>query len=306
VGGKIVVCGATGNQGRAVVRHLLASAGGEVVALSRAPESAPAAALARAGARLARADLLDRGSLVGAFRGAYGVFGVTQPWSSDYKTCDVAGEIRQGQNIVDACLEAGVEHLVLSTVLLLEAGRSGVSHVDSKIDIETYARKTPLPMTVVRPASFMDNIGSRFFPVKPGRVRGFVAGDAKVPYIASNDVGGLVSVAFAHPADFIGGEIHAMGDFASGFDIADILGRLQGRPVRYTAPPASLMWLFAREFYAMRRGFERCGRTPYPPQFAKYMDETRRLWPDTMAVESFLRQWGSTPAIGSDGGVHDA
>jgi uncharacterized protein YbjT (DUF2867 family) len=286
----IVVCGATGNQGRAVLRQLLARRREEVVAMTRAPESARAVEAARAGARVVRGDLLDRESLRNAFRSARAVFGVTQPWSPDYKRCDVAAEIRQGRNLIDACVEAGVEHLVLSTVLLLEAAPTRVPHVDSKVEIEKHAHEARVPLTIVRPASFMDNIGTRFFPVKRGRVRGFVARDAKVPYIACADIGALVSVAFDRPDDFRGKEINALGDFVSGDELAAILSRIQGAPFRYTAPPAFLMWLFAREFYTMRRGFERYGRPPYPPEASAYLEETRRIWPETMTVEQFLRQ----------------
>jgi len=137
---KIVVCGATGHQGRAVVRHLLASGRWDVTAVSRAPANDAAAALARTGAEVVSGDLLDPTSLKNAFKGAYGVFGVTQPWSPDYRTADVASEIRQGKNIVDAAVAAGVNHLVFSTALRPESGLSGMPHVDSKIEIEGYAR----------------------------------------------------------------------------------------------------------------------------------------------------------------------
>jgi uncharacterized protein YbjT (DUF2867 family) len=286
---KVVVCGGTGHQGRAVVRQLLASGRWDLVAISRAPQKDAATALTRTGVEVVRGDLLDRESLVSAFKGASGVFGVTQPWSADYRTADIRGEIRQGKNIIDAAIEAEVTHLVLSTALQPESGLSGIPHVDSKIEIEAYARAAKIPMTLVRPAQFMDNIGSRFFPVKPGRVRGFVDRDAKVPYIACADIGALVSIAFMSPREFVGAEINAVGDFVSGLDIAHILTQIGGQRVRYTAPPAWLMWVFAREFYTMRRLFERYGRPPYPPQFATYMSDTRRLWPDAMTMERFLR-----------------
>lgn len=156
---RIAVCGATGNQGRAVVRSLLASGRWEVVALSRSPEGEAAKELARAGARIVRADLLDRASLIAAFTGARGVFGVTQPWSPDYEHCDVRGEVSQGKNMVGACLEAGVDHLVLSTVLQLgDQAKTNVPHVDSKLEVESHARAQSVPLTVLRPASFMDNM----------------------------------------------------------------------------------------------------------------------------------------------------
>jgi hypothetical protein len=52
------------------------------------------------------------------------------------------------------------------------------------------------------------------------------------------------------------------------------------------------MWLFAREFYKMRRHFEALGRPPYPPPFAEYMTETRRLYPAALTMETYLRQQG--------------
>jgi uncharacterized protein YbjT (DUF2867 family) len=102
---RVVVCGATGQQGGAVVRALLESGRWDVIALSRSPGRKSAVELERAGVRVVQGDLLDRSSLTAAFRGAYGVFGVTQPWSPDYKTCDVESEVRQGRNVVDATRE---------------------------------------------------------------------------------------------------------------------------------------------------------------------------------------------------------
>jgi uncharacterized protein YbjT (DUF2867 family) len=294
MGGKrVVVCGATGNQGRAVVRCLLESGRWTVAGLSRSPEGDSARELERRGVEVVRGDLLDRGSLVGAFQGAHGVFGVTQPWSPDYKTCDTAGEIQQGKNIVDACLEAGVEHLVLSTVALLGGGRMGVPHVDSKVDVEDYARTRQVPMTVIRPGCFMDNIGSPFFPVKRGRVRGFVDRDAKVPFVACADIGRLAAVAFDRPAELRGKVVTAVGDLVSGDEIAATLSRLRGgERFRYHAPPAALMWLFAREFYLMRRVFERYGRPPYPPEYAAAVEETRSRCRGGTTMERFLEGQG--------------
>jgi hypothetical protein len=225
---------------------------------------------------------------------------VTQPWSPDYKRCDIAAEIRQGRNIVDACLEAGVEHLVLSTLLLLGNDDTGVPHIDSKRVIESYARQKNAPVTFVRPGSFMDNIGLPFFPVKRGRVRGFVAADAKVPYVACSDVGGLVCLAFARGRESVR-EIDAVSDFRSGLELAAMLGRLHGGAAfKYSVPPALLVRLFAREFYAMRRLFERCGRPPYPPEIDRFKQQTRQLWPQAMTLEQFLQQRGYGSRLRAD------
>lgn len=56
----IVVCGATGKQGGAVVNSLLATEAWNVVAIARNPESAATKALGERGVEVRQADLLDR------------------------------------------------------------------------------------------------------------------------------------------------------------------------------------------------------------------------------------------------------
>jgi uncharacterized protein YbjT (DUF2867 family) len=131
----VVVCGATGHQGGAVVRKMIQRPGWHVTALSRNPDSPDAEALKKTGVTVLRADLDEKSSLLEVFSGAQCVFGVTQPWSSDYKRCNPEAEIKQGRNVVDACLQTGVNHLVLSTASHREEGRTGIPHVDSKLDI---------------------------------------------------------------------------------------------------------------------------------------------------------------------------
>ncbi|MEJ5914015.1 NmrA family NAD(P)-binding protein [Pseudokineococcus sp. 1T1Z-3] len=70
------VLGATGEQGGATARTLLA-AGARVDALVRDPTSTRARALADDGCRLAQADLDEDGGLPEALAGTQGVFAVT-------------------------------------------------------------------------------------------------------------------------------------------------------------------------------------------------------------------------------------
>jgi len=74
-GKTIVVTGATGNQGGATARHLLAD-GWHVRALVRDDTAPAATALAAAGAELVRGNLDDPASVATAVRGAYGVYSV--------------------------------------------------------------------------------------------------------------------------------------------------------------------------------------------------------------------------------------
>ncbi len=289
----IVVCGATGNQGGAVVERLLASRQWNVAALSRSGDSERAQDLKRKGVEIRQGDLLDPPSLRKAFQNVYGVFGVTQPWSADYKKVNIEGEIAQGRNIVDACLDAGVKHLVFSTVLHFGKGKTGIPHVDSKLVMEKHLMKNKVPYTLLKPASFMENIGTPFFPVKKGSIRGFVDGDAKVPYISCKDIGAFAALAFERPADYIGKEIDLIGDFVSGEELCQTLGKLRnGERFKYKTLPRFIMRIFAKEFYAMRVAFEKWGRQPYPKEILEAMSECKRMHPEVFSVEQYLKAQG--------------
>jgi uncharacterized protein YbjT (DUF2867 family) len=287
----IVVCAATGNQGKAAVEALVKNGQWKVIALSRNPQSPRAQVLVKLGAQVSSGDIEDKASLLKSFSGAHGVFGVTQPWSADYKKCDTAKELLQGRNITQASKEAGIKHLVLSTVLNFGATQTGIPHVDSKLQIERDVVENGLPYTFLRPASFMDNIGMEFFPIKKGSVRGFVDGDAKVPYIACSDIGAFAAIAFEHPELYQNKGINLIGDFVSGGELCNTLSRLRnGERFRYKTVPKLLLRLVAKEFYMMRIYFEKNGRPPYPKEVFEVIEQCKAIYPNLLTVEGFLKR----------------
>lgn len=289
----IVVCASTGNQGKAAVEALLAHGKWNVVALTRDPQSSRAQFLMDLGADVKKGDIEDKASLLQAFQNVYGVFGVTQPWSADYKKCDTNKELLQGRNIVEACNESDVKHLVLSTVLNFGAIHTGVPHVDSKLKIEDFALENKIPCTFLRPASFMDNIGMNFFPIKNGLIRGFVAADAKVPYVACADIGAFAAIAFERPDIYIGKGINLISDFVSGQDLCSILSALRnGERFRYKSPPQLILRIFAKEFYLMRSYFDKNGRPPYPKEVFQVIENCKEIHPNLLTVEEFLKRRG--------------
>ena len=288
----VVVCGGTGQQGGAVVDRLLARGDRlKLVAFSRQPDSPAAAKLRERGLEVARGDLRDRSSLERLFRGAAAVFGVTQPWSAGYKKVDGAGEVEQGRNIIEACRAAGVPHLVLSTAMQTDGKPTGIPHLDSKQEIERALLASGQPFTLLRPAMFIENIGLPFFPVKRGKLRGFVDGDAKLPFMGARDVGEAAAVAICAPAQWLGHTIDLVSDYVSGEDICRFLEHAHpGQKYRYTCPPRLLMRLFAREFFQMREGAEVAGRPPFPNRAStdKALSETRAMVPEWMSVEKYV------------------
>jgi uncharacterized protein YbjT (DUF2867 family) len=289
----IVVCGATGNIGTAVVESLLKKQLWNVIALSRNPDGIKAKALNAKGIKVIKADLQDKASLVSAFQGAHYVFGITQPFSSDYKKSDPKGEVEQGYNIVDGCTENAIEHLVLSTVFGRNTQTYGVSHLDSKSKIVDYLKKTNLQYTILKPASFMDNIGTSFFPVKKGFVRGFTDKDVKIPYIATRDIGEFAALVFEQPGLYRMKEMNLMADLVSGEELANTLSRIRnGDPFKYKTIPRLLMRLFAKEFYEMRVSFEKSGRPPYPDEYNSALRICKEMRPEIINLEQYLISQG--------------
>ncbi|MCB0634764.1 MAG: NmrA/HSCARG family protein, partial [Lewinella sp.] len=261
-----------------------------IIALSRKPDGAKAKAIRDRGVQLILADLEDKASLVRAFAGAYGVYGVTTPENAKGKL-DTDMERRQGYNIVDACVENNIKHLVLSTVLLISEEQTSIPYVGSKMAIEQYAREKNIPCTFLRPASFMDEIGGPYLPLKKQTVTAQADSDAKVPYIACRDIGKYARMAFNDPDTYLEKALNLVGDFISGDELAQILTALDqnGKIYRHKPPSRWLMWIFAREWLPLRAMFEEWGRAPHPQSMLAAISNTRELYPDVTSFEDFLK-----------------
>ena len=113
---KILVIGATGQQGGATARALLAR-GRPVHALVRDPDRPAAQSLAAQGATLVTGDLDDRESLRAAMSEVGGVFLVLSMMTgSRVSPAGVAAEERRGATVAEVAAEIGIEHLVYSSV----------------------------------------------------------------------------------------------------------------------------------------------------------------------------------------------
>jgi uncharacterized protein YbjT (DUF2867 family) len=146
----ILVCGATGKQGGAVARSLL-DRGFQVRGLTRNPQKPAAQALADQGAEVVQGDMEERSSMERALEGAYGIFSVQNFWETGYDR-----EVQQGKTVADAAKAAGVEHFVYSSVGSAHR-QTGLSHFESKWEVENHMRELDLRYTILRPVFFMQN-----------------------------------------------------------------------------------------------------------------------------------------------------
>jgi uncharacterized protein YbjT (DUF2867 family) len=222
----VVVTGATGQQGGAVARRLLAD-DVPVRALVRRPESDAAKALAAAGAELVTGDLTDLDSLVPALTGARAVFSVQTPDINDLSS---NVERVGGLNLVEAAQRAGVAQFVHSSVSRLGSflRQAALGRADEWGAPYYWESKAvvgqALPdagfasWTELRPAFFNSNLirPSLWFENMTGETMVTALDpDKPMAVIAVPDIGVAAAAAFADPARFHGHAIELAGDLLS-------------------------------------------------------------------------------------------
>ncbi|KAJ7092978.1 hypothetical protein B0H15DRAFT_905606 [Mycena belliarum] len=160
----ITIFGATGTQGSAVLKSVLADGKYTPRAVSRSLESDKSKALIAKGVEVVKADLYDVDSLKAAMRGSEAVFGVTNFWDPTVFPADPKGkgEITQGKNLVDAAKAEGVKFFMWSSLPNVTKESKGlythIYHLDNKAAIEDYLRASGVPHTVLLTGWFAENV----------------------------------------------------------------------------------------------------------------------------------------------------
>ena len=279
----VLVAGATGRQGGAVIRHMLPM-GWRLRALSRDPTNRAAQDLARQGVDVVQGDLEDPPSIERAVHGAYGIYSVQDFWAVGAKR-----EIQQGRNLADAARKAGIGHFVYSSVGGAERN-SGIDHWESKWEIEQHIRKLGLPATVLRPAAFMENyyIDQVEIGILKGKLTDPIRADKPCQTIANDDIGAFVALAFERPGDFIGLELEIAGSELTNHEAAQVFSRVLGKQVTFRKLPLPVVRLvLGKEFHQMFRWFNEAG-------FKANIPELRRRYPEIRlkTLEDWLRAEG--------------
>ncbi|MCS7475662.1 NmrA/HSCARG family protein [Umezawaea endophytica] len=282
----VLVTGATGRQGGATARALLA-AGVPVRALVRDPESDRAKAVEALGVELVAGDLLDRDSVVRAAKGARAVFSIQMPAFTG-QGFDHDGEIAQGVNLVQGAKAAGVEQFVHTSVTGAgqhtetpgwDAGRwKSLEHtLGAKAAIQDEVRAAGFARwTLLKPGFFMENFLPSLAFLFPRGVEGGLVSvlkpETRLGLVAVHDIGVAAAAAVADPERFDRVELELAGDQLSMARIAEVLSRALGTPV--SAPDMT-------EQEALDAGMPGMGAThewmnvaeqPARPEYARALD----------------------------------
>lgn len=302
---KILVTGATGKQGSAVVNALLSSPPPyphEILALTRNTTSSAAQTLASKSKNitLLPGDLNDCRAIftkAGGPGSVYGVFSMQLP-AMGQKNVPEDIEEKQGNALIDAALEAGVQHFVYSSV---DRGGSNsindptnIPHFISKHKIEKHliasvddAAKNNTPTmtyTILRPTAFYDNLTPDFVG------KGFAAmwSNMGVPLqlVGTRDIGVFAALALAHPESptYRNSAISLAGDELTQAQASEAFQKVFGRKMPITFGfVGSLILYMMKELGTMFQWFVEVG-------YKADVDECRRLNPSMQDFEAWLRE----------------
>jgi uncharacterized protein YbjT (DUF2867 family) len=277
----IAVTGATGQQGGAVARKLLAD-GWKVRALTRDIKKPAAQELASLGAEIVAGDMEDRAQLDAAFQGAYGVFSVQNFWLPNV---GFEGEIKQGKNVADSVKDADVQHLVYSSVGAAHRGM-GQKHFESKWIIEQHIHSLDVPYTILRPAAFFENFNWERAHILNGIFNAIgLRPEKERQLISVEDIAVFVALAFADPKGYLGKTIELAGDALTESQIADTFAKVVGRPVKLTMPSGGSGRRSDEEMTAMYNFFN-------GEAYNADIPALRKLHPGLLTLELYLRKNG--------------
>lgn len=221
----ILVTGATGNLGSAVIEQLLKNKSPEeIVCLARNEDKAQT--LRDKGIQVIIGDLDDMESLQKAVQGINKVLLISTVDHHRYQ---------QHKNLIDAAKIAGVKYIAYTSALIKDVASSAVrTHLESHFQTENYIKETGLTYTVFRNSLYTDMI-----PIYVGKEvfeKGIYlpAGNGKVAYALRREMGEAIANTLVQTDpesriyELTGSEMYSYED------VAEILSEIAGKDVHYT------------------------------------------------------------------------
>jgi NAD(P)H dehydrogenase (quinone) len=221
---KVLVMGATGQVGGALIPLLAANEATEVVAAARNRQKA-----VKLGVPSVHLDLDDFSTFAPALQGIDRIFMATG------YTVDM---LRQSKDLVNSAQRAGVKQIV-------HLGACGdddtrVSHYGWHQFIERYIAGSGVTFTHLRPEIFMQNLlgyGGESY-VKQG-VIGHYVGSARLSWVDCEDVAAVAAACLTDPEKH-GGMTYRLGyEAKTYYEVAEVFTEVIGQPFTYEPRPPS-------------------------------------------------------------------
>lgn len=266
---RLVVTGATGKQGGALIAALLTkpSQPFEIYAVTRNRNSRGAQALAsKPNVHVLEGDFKDPNAIFQQVKNPWGLFSVTNPMPG------AKLEEQQGKAMHKAAFDAGVKHIVLAATdrggqKESDTNSTNIPHFASKFnmeqDIMEKAKTNGTTWTFLRPVAFFENMGNNFFGrafVAMWRINGY---DTKLQMISGTDVGRVAAEAFMNfdSDEYRNKAISLAGDDLSPNEAAKIFQDTVGQemPWTYSFIGSILRWILKEQLGLMFDWFKASG-----------------------------------------------
>ena len=225
----ILVTGATGNLGGAVVRALL-DRGLKVKAGTTRPETVTVPG----GAQIVKTVYEQPETLASALKGADGLFLVAPPLDGEAPA--------KLMPVIDQAKSAGVAHIVFNSALGVDQNEAAPLRV-----IERHLMDSGIGYTILRPNFFMENFSTGF--VAPMIAQGGIylaAANERTSFISTEDIAAVAAAAFKK--EHFGAAYNLTGSAALDHtQVAGILSEVTGKPIQYHALSEEAMMQGARD-----------------------------------------------------------
>ncbi len=271
---RVLVGGATGRQGNAVVDALLAR-GYDVRGLTRKPDGKKGMRLAQKGVEVVQGDYADTDSLLAAMDGIDKVF-----FYSGFSTNEVA----EGENVVAAARASGISHLIYSSGAAAEPGK-GIEGA-RKMQVELAIVDSGVLYTVLRPVAFYENFDRQQARTAKVGITDSRDPDRLLHFIAIHDIGVLVGEAFDHPDEWLGVAVNIAGDRMTVQAYVDTFSRVMGQEIVFNQPPLEeYLAAFPKPLRPLFRWYDEVG-------YEADVDGLRENYPELITLEQYLRATG--------------
>ncbi|EMC96959.1 hypothetical protein BAUCODRAFT_138352 [Baudoinia panamericana UAMH 10762] len=238
---SLVVTGATGKQGGALIRALLAqpSQPFQIYALTRNKSSKGAQALAtKPNVHVIQGSFDQPGDIFKQVQKPWGLFLMTMPMNP-------VKEEQEGKAMARAALEAGVKHIIFTATdrggqEKSEQNPTDIAHFRSKFEIEreiaAQVKKYDATYTFLRPVAFFENLAPGFIGKAFVSIWRLNGADRKLQMISTSDIGRIGTEAFlnADSDEYCNKGISIAGDSLTPTEAAQIFKQVTGQEIPWT------------------------------------------------------------------------
>jgi uncharacterized protein YbjT (DUF2867 family) len=284
----VLITGATGKQGSAVISALLAAAPTspfKIIALTRDAKSRGALNLAsNANITIIEGDLSNPNAIFSQAGPIWGVYSVQ---------VNSPAEEQQGKALIDAAVAHGVQHFVYSSgdrggLERSEVDPTNVKNFAAKFNIEKHLEvaaaksRQKMTYTILRPVTFFENQTADIHGTGFARMWQQM-GDKKLQMVSTKDIGWFGANAFLHPDKHCNIALTLVGDELTQPEADVIFTDLVGTSMAM-APclvGSALKWAMKSTLGDMFQWFKEVG-------YGGNVDECRKMYPAMQDYRTWL------------------